>query len=102
VAVLDATAEYRTEQDVLAEFLDICTERATGSVVKAQEMHSAYAGWAEENGEKVNSARWLGFRLRDRGFANMRDRGGYHWQNVRLSEEGERLREAHQIKRGIM
>jgi putative DNA primase/helicase len=65
-----ATGKYRAEMDVLAAFIDeecVVSEHATAS---AKALYSAYRDWCEENGEKPESQRKFGGRLRERGFEN--------------------------------
>jgi phage/plasmid-associated DNA primase len=60
----------RAEMDVLAAFIDeecVVSEDATAS---AKALYSAYTGWCSENGEKAESQRKFGGRLKERGFEN--------------------------------
>lgn len=69
-----ATAEYREEMDMLADFLNECCIVAPGLSTKAKELYSAYTSWAESNGEKhFLSQRSFGLTLTERGIK--KDRG---------------------------
>ena len=60
----------RAEMDVLAAFIVeewVVSEDATAS---AKALYSAYTGWCSENGEKAESHRTFGGRLKERGFEN--------------------------------
>jgi len=67
--VLNATENYREEQDQLAGFLkDRCVIEATLSV-GATELYAAYQTWCEKNGERPDTQRAFGSRLTERGFS---------------------------------
>ncbi len=83
-AVTKATAEYREEMDVLADFL---SERCvTGENYQATttELYNAYETWCLDNGEKAESARWLNGQLRNRGFEPGRSRSSRFWKGIGL------------------
>jgi putative DNA primase/helicase len=66
-AVMAATAEYREEQDTLAEFLSsecVFNEKAE---VSAKDLYAAYVRWCEGAGEKPLEQRTFGVRLTERG-----------------------------------
>jgi putative DNA primase/helicase len=48
--VAEATAEYRTDQDVLGRFLAEETLRMPGAQVKSRELYRRYVAWAEAGG----------------------------------------------------
>jgi phage/plasmid-associated DNA primase len=85
----------RAGMDVLAAFIDeecVVSEDATAS---AKALYSAYTGWCSENGEKAESQRKFGGRLKERGFENGNitsgPRKGYvEWNGIGLvgSSEG--------------
>jgi putative DNA primase/helicase len=85
-----ATGRYRAEMDVLAAFIDeecIVSESATAT---AKALYSAYREWAEENGEKPESQRRFGGRLKERGFDSGRitsgpRKGAVEWYGIGLS-----------------
>jgi len=74
--VMESTAAYRAEMDVLADFLAECCIVAPGATATAAALYSAYTAWADEAGlkdrEKMKQ-RTFGMCLSDRGFE--RDRG---------------------------
>lgn len=78
-----ATEEYRTEEDVLADFLSAACVRS-GTVLSSH-LYNRYKDWAEENGEKSKSNSWLGRQLRERGFVSQRGKKGIIWQNLSLN-----------------
>lgn len=46
-----ATAEYRMEMDVVARFLEECTENSFAGTVRASELYQTFALWAKNNNE---------------------------------------------------
>jgi len=76
--VRDATAGYRDEQDVLAEFLEERCIVAEGEQVLVADLYVAYREWCEHSGEKFETKNQLGRRLSDRGFEKSRGAGNVH------------------------
>jgi putative DNA primase/helicase len=73
-----ATGRYRAEMDVLAAFIDgecIVAEHATAT---AKALYSAYKAWCEEFGERPETQRRFGGRLKERGFENGKITAGPH------------------------
>jgi len=85
-----ATGRYRAEMDVLAAFIDeecVVAEHATAS---AKALYSAYRAWCEENGEKPETQRRFGGRLKERGFESGRittgaRKGAVEWYGIGLA-----------------
>lgn len=76
-AVIEATEDYRTEQDQLGAFLAERTSSAAATAaVHATDLLSAYLAWCEDNGERplYKSTRALMPRMRERGFQTHTDR----------------------------
>lgn len=46
-----ATAEYRKEMDVVARFLEECTENSFAGMVRASDLYQTFALWAKNNNE---------------------------------------------------
>jgi putative DNA primase/helicase len=68
-----ATEDYRAEMDVLAAFIaDRCVVD-DAATAPATPLYEAYKQWCEEDGEKSESQRRFGMRLRERGFSDARD-----------------------------
>lgn len=86
-AVQDAVAEYKGEMDVVAAFLDECTERGPGEV-KSSELYSAYAKWATDNGEYRMSHTKFGKEVSHR-YNKRKTMGVYSYDGIRLAKEFE-------------
>lgn len=54
--VKDAVKEYKAEMDVIASFLEECTERGVGDT-KANDLYMVYKSWARENNEYEMSSK---------------------------------------------
>lgn len=79
-----ATAAYRSEQDVLAGFLDECCVVQPSASVGSTELADAYAEWS---GTPL-SQRTLADKLRERGYERHRTKSGVRWLGLGLLAEG--------------
>jgi putative DNA primase/helicase len=83
--VLDATDEYRREQDSFGDFLE---ERCTieeGRFASASSLHQAYTDWAKTAQEESMSAKAFGTKLAERGFDKQRTGGHRGWRGIALA-----------------
>ena len=89
--VMEATAGYRAEMDVLGGFLADCCVMGELFAITAKDLYSAYVHWAEENGEKPMSQTAMGKRLSERGFVSFRSgkQQVRSWSGIRLRTENE-------------
>lgn len=78
------TDSYRTEQDVIGEFLSEVTERDPASEVCTSDLYAAFRDWAIKNGLRPASKVSLGRRLSERGMRNRRSNGSTRWINLAL------------------
>lgn len=71
--VREATAGYRADMDVLAEFLDDqCVIEPRAQVTK-RVLFEAWTTWSEANGQRAGTQKLFGQRLAERGFASARE-----------------------------
>jgi putative DNA primase/helicase len=71
-----ATAEYRSQQDVLAAFLTECCHQGSDYRSTASNLYGVYQCWCAENGEKDQATqREFGMALTERGFERYTDNG---------------------------
>lgn len=68
-AVAAATAQYRRESDVLADFLEARCVIGEGESTNVGDLYRAYETWCGESEEKPFSATLFGRMLTERGFA---------------------------------
>ena len=89
--VVDATKEYRDEQDILGNFIAECCdvapyEHKDKMRVSAQALYFSYKQWAESSGEVVASQTVFGTRLRERGF-DKRQSNGIKYFGIQLKKQ---------------
>ena len=84
-----ATVEYRAEMDVLAGFVSECCEEGADFWDYSKDLYDKYKLWCEDNGERTESKRRFGERLRERGYGKDKGgaRGAHIWRGLRLREE---------------
>jgi putative DNA primase/helicase len=72
--VLQATEEYRDEEDPLGDFANRYVPSASGRIARTK-IYEAYKTWAESNGMKPWVPNTLYAKLRNRGWAESKSRG---------------------------
>jgi putative DNA primase/helicase len=93
MAVKNATADYRSEMDVVGQFLDECTETGRGKKTKAADLYGAYQHWCEANGELPASGKLFGGEMAKQGFSSLKSHGVKWWAGVALTMTGEKYRD---------
>lgn len=79
-----ATNDYRSEMDVIGQFLDeTCTIQPRARVLCAA-LYSAYAKWCEDGGERPINQRRFGAQMTERGFDRVRTRDGWWYHGIGL------------------
>ena len=95
-AVQQATAEYRTEMDILADFLEACCVQEPEVRIRSGELYQAYQKWCAANGQRPLSQSTLGTRLTERGFVP--DKFGHaktrYWLGLRLRTINDGVKDA--------
>ena len=82
-----ATAAYRAEMDILAQFIAECCITQKGAQVKSNDLYNAYKDWG--GGEAATKVEF-GKRLKERGFKPDRGSKGIRiWMGIGLTEETE-------------
>ena len=86
--IRQATAEYREEMDMLADFLEERCILEPSATIRVRDFYLAYRDWAEATGEDGMGKITFGNRLRERGFSQDRNHEmGRYWVGVRLSDQ---------------
>lgn len=81
--VHEATAEYRSEMDVLKAFIEDCCQVSDTSWIASTGLYKSYTNWCDDNGERPLKQRELGLRLRERGFSPAKSSGGTRiWKGI--------------------
>lgn len=68
--VIAATADYRTESDTIAAFLEDCCDLDASFSLPSGSLYSAYQRWCKDNGEYVLTSTKFGRDLTDRGLSS--------------------------------
>jgi putative DNA primase/helicase len=76
--VIDATAKYKGEQDLLGHFLAEHTVRIPQAKVRAGALYARYEAWAKAGNEFVISQTLFGESLVKRGFEKKRSGGAWY------------------------
>ena len=77
-AVKVATAEYRTEQDVVGAFLAEMTYEASTCRCKASTLYGAYVAWCKRTGEHAVNQRRFGAAITERGIERFTNNGVWY------------------------
>ena len=86
-AVWTATAEYRREMDVMADFVDECCVLGENQTEDTGLLYAKFKEWSDQNGEGFPTQKKLGAQLRERGFEAGKKRGNRCWVGLRLRHE---------------
>jgi putative DNA primase/helicase len=73
--VRSATTSYRADMDVLAGFIEDRCVVDPDAWAKFADLYSRYQDWCDESGEKAETKRQFGTRLKERGFEPDRGTG---------------------------
>ena len=85
-AVKQATAEYRSEMDVISAFLSECCIIGGAGTERAKSLFQAYAKWAKENNEYEMKSTKFGIELGKR-FEKYHTRSGWYYRGIALTSE---------------
>jgi putative DNA primase/helicase len=86
-AVSTATADYRREMDVMADFIEEDCVLGEHETADAGLLYSTFQAWSEKNGEEVLTQKKFGTQLRERGFEAAKKKGRRCWLGLRLRQE---------------
>lgn len=92
LAVQAATEGYRSDMDILKNFLHECCIGKKDMVLASTTLYKVYQIWCERNGEHPISQVKLGIKLKDRGMVSKAIHGGYKgWKGIVLSDIGNEM-----------
>ena len=66
-AVLDATAQYREDSDVIGQFINECLFEKSGYNTQLKNVHDVYESWCKDNGNGVLNSHNLSAELKKKG-----------------------------------
>jgi len=88
--VVEATNQYREDEDVLRDFIAENIERTKDHELAHKELHRAYRNWhqADRSSERPFSSKRLAQMFRDRGYKDyVGTARALFWYGIRLKEE---------------
>ena len=84
-AIEEATAIYRSDNDLFSKFLEACVEQKSGGTIPAQEFYDAYKAWCEKVDEGYPCSQAIfSSRLEERSIIKKRTSSGNVYQDVCL------------------
>ncbi|MBA7622310.1 hypothetical protein ES703_29685 [subsurface metagenome] len=98
--VTAATLAYRSEEDILAEFIqDCCSLKTTATVPKA-DLHERYKRWCEATDNQPVYQKTLRTRLMERGITEGKSGSVRYWRGITLVEGKEEGQMGQEEKEG--
>jgi len=85
-----ATRQYRSDMDVLQEFLDDRCAESSGEDTACRDLYLSFKSWADGEGlreREVWSKSTLTRRLKERGFVQIRDKTERKWKGIGLIDD---------------
>jgi putative DNA primase/helicase len=82
--VLDATREYRTEMDLIGEWISDACMTGTDRMDTVADLYQSYQQWAEASGLKVLSRQAFGRKLTERGFEQAWPKGQRGYRGIEV------------------
>jgi len=88
-SVVEATKEYRSNMDQVAQFVEERCLLADFANVKASLLYSQYVEWSKQSGEHPVTQRDFGGRMTERGLQRQRKTTGYFYHGIDLNPTDE-------------
>ncbi len=88
-SILKATQEFRVDLDVIADFIEACTENCPGNRVTKHEAYKCYREWCERTGSYQLKQKDFGNQLTERGWVEVRTSKVRSWADRSLKFESE-------------
>ena len=89
--VINATNEYRKEEDVIGRFIDEVCSIESNVEIQARKLREAYEKWCNENSERPFSGRAWSKALEEHGLTRKHTKTGKIWQGICLQENFEEM-----------
>ncbi|MBW9248987.1 MAG: hypothetical protein GJU72_07940 [Acidithiobacillus ferriphilus] len=81
-------AAYKAESDLLAQFLDECSERVQGERVPQKILYDAWKAWCPDNGVKPTAKASFSRRLSELGHGELKSNGQRFYAGLKMSVAG--------------
>ena len=85
--VRKATSDYKSEMDVLRDFIDGYLVERPGARTQSSVLYKAYGVFCENEGAKRNTQKWLSLAMEERGYRKERTRNGVMWLDIEVSTD---------------
>jgi putative DNA primase/helicase len=82
--IISATAEYRSEMDVMGNFIRERCLLSDNVCIRSRELFKCYQDWCDDSNERACSERFFGLRLKELGVEQKRNNYGRYWQGIEL------------------
>lgn len=84
-----ASDAYRTEMDVIGQFIDEACVVDPAAEVEAKRLYGTYGDWCEASGLKACAMQSFGRRMKERGYDKRRSTGGrYRYRGIAAQDRG--------------
>jgi putative DNA primase/helicase len=84
--VREATQEYKSQTDILPQFLKDCCLVDITKKVPSRELYEAYRGWAANNADEVLTQKAFGSYLKTAGYKPAKSNGVRYWKGLELKK----------------
>lgn len=87
--VIDSTSEYKTDSDILGEFIDAISVRLIDDNVMHNDLYEKYEIYCKENSDIPLPSRTFTRRMKEKDFIHRRGGAGgskKYWLNIKLKE----------------
>src|SRR5690606_14319811 len=96
-SIIDATAAYRAEMDVLARFLEAACDMDPKQKVEGADLYAAYQGWCLDNGEDAMNSTAFGNELSRHHIEKWKSNGKIWRRGVKLTDAGREFIKFHSL-----
>lgn len=86
-SIKNATARYRAEMDVVAEFLNDCCRLTADNKTALAALYDVYKKWADDACQDVLGKKTFGNLMRQKGFIQSKSGGVRFWNGIELIEQ---------------
>ncbi|MCZ6770496.1 MAG: phage/plasmid primase, P4 family [Proteobacteria bacterium] len=82
--IQDAVSQYRSEMDILGDWIEECCEEDPHAKVSAKELYTSYRNWSQSSGHQPVSKKRLSQKLQNRGIERTRTGKGRFYVGLAL------------------
>jgi putative DNA primase/helicase len=86
IEVTTETSIYRSQMDILGDFIDDCCDVGKGAKVTHSDLYKTYVQWCQQNDEEPMTKKMLTLELQSRNFVTKRTSNNKVWYCLSLKE----------------